>query len=162
MAQIKISSWRFRKMKGFRAKKYVELMDKELIREGKKVLENYERISNQFSKPVYYNVTKPQGLYSRSVTVSTSGNVMHWLDLGTKTRWAVMSNPYRPRTKQNSLRVLSRSGRAMIRGKSAMKDRGIPAMPRIKPRYFSRTIKKRRERWFPGNVQRAIERAANS
>lgn len=121
----------------------------------------YMRVSRGFSSP--------QPTYKKTVrlirgdlrgTTSTDEKRMVYLDKGTNTRWAVMSQDFRPRTTPRTLGIKQTRGRTVIRGRKAMTARNIAPRPGIKPRHYTDEIAKRRKPWFEKKMQRAIGQAA--
>ena len=132
-----------------------------LQKEGQAILKSYKRISDRFETPVSYD-TKMKTKFNMSITVSTSDRRMVFLDLGTSTRWAVMSSGFSPKTTPRRISSRRGAGPAGRRGRAAVQARGIAPRPGIKAREFSITIAKQRKKSFATNVQRAINKAAKN
>ena len=82
-----------------------------------------------------------------------------WLDDGTRVRWAVMSNPFDPKTEVGQIRSGRGRGFPVARGRKATYNarrgrKGITA------RHVSDAIAKERKQPFQANINDAIERAA--
>lgn len=80
-----------------------------------------------------------------------------WLELGTKTRWALMSSDWRSKTQHRKLSSGSGAGQVIIAGRKAMQQRGIAARPGIKARDWRWEIHVQRSRKFKGLLQREFD-----
>lgn len=144
--------------KGMNIAGYANVIRKQLLKEGKEIEKLYTGIHNTWSKPVKYDKKLTATLEEMKIRVSTKDVRLVNLDLGTQTRWAVMSNPFTPKTRRRRLRSVRGQGRVIVRGSSAM--RRIGPMKGIKPREFSKEIRDQREPKFERNMRRAMKRAA--
>lgn len=138
--------------------KYATIIQQQLRKEGREIEKLYVGIHNTWSKPVKYDNKLTFTSREMKVRVSTKDVRLVNLDLGTKRRWAVMSNPFTPKTKVRRLRSSRGRGKVVVKGARAM--RRIGHMPGIKPREFSKEIRDRREPKFQRNMTRAMKRAA--
>ena len=141
-------------------KRYASIIQSQLRKEGSKIETLYKGIHNTWSKPVKYDNKLTFTSREIKVRVSTRDVRLVNLDLGTKKRWAVMSNPFTPKTRIRKLRSFRGKGKPVIRGKLAMQPRGIKPMPGIKPREFSKEIVKIRRPKFQRDMTRAMKQAA--
>jgi len=130
-----------------------------LDEEGREIEKLYKQVSSGFEGGVIYQ-KKKQFAINASITVSTSDERMVYLDIGTRTRWALMSADFSPKTKRRRLSSSRGSGRAVIRGRRAMQAHGIQARPGIEAREFSDEIADQRQKRFAQQIQRHINRAA--
>jgi hypothetical protein len=125
----------------------------------------YMRVSRGFSppQPKYKKTVRKQPSRGGVIvgTVSTDDVRMVNLDRGTKRRWAVMSQDFRPRTTPRTLGIKASQGRTVIRGRQAMTARGISVRPGIEPRRWTEEIAKRREEPFKNKMRRAMKLAAD-
>ncbi len=144
--------------KGMNIRGYENVIRKQLKKEGKQIKELYVGIHNTWSKPVKYDEKFSFTPLEMKVRISTKDVRLVNLDLGTKTRWAVMSNPFTPKTRKRKLRSFRGQGRVVVRGSRAM--RRIGPMKGIEPREFSKEIRDRREPKFQRDMTRAMKRAA--
>lgn len=150
------------KAKSMNVKQYGDKMEKAIRSETDIFERMYMRVSKGFSapRPKYKKTFKRQ--FTRMVgTTSTDDRRMVNLDRGTKKRWAVMSQDFRPRTTPRTLGIKGRQGRSVIRGRRAMTQRGISARPGIEPRRWTDEIAKRREQPFLNKMRRAMKLAAD-
>jgi hypothetical protein len=125
----------------------------------------YMRVSRGFSapQPKYKKTVRKQPARGGVIvgTVSTDDVRMVNLDRGTRCRWAVMSQDFRPRTTPRTLGIKGRQGRAVIRGRRAMTARGIAVRPGIQPRHWTDEIAERREQLFHNKMRKAMKLAAD-
>lgn len=98
-------------------------------------------------------VVRPDARYNAS-------KVFGYLDLGTKTRWALMSSDFAPKTRVRVIGSRQGSGKVVLRGRSAMLARGIGARRGITARKFSNEIAKRRRKYWHSNMNKAMAKAA--
>jgi hypothetical protein len=136
---------------------------RKVVREETEIVERmYKRVSDGFSppKPKYKKTVRKVGGNIRGTT-STDDRRMFHLDRGTKTRWAVMSPDFRPRTTKRTLGIRGRQGRSVIRGRQAMTARSIAARPGIEPRQWTIEIRRRRNNPFLDKMRRAMKLAAD-
>lgn len=141
-------------------KGYRDIILKQLKNEGKQMRLLYEKVDNSWSKPVRFRTDLRVAGNDAEVRISTKDIRFISLDLGTKTRWAVMSNPFKPKTQVRKLRSFRGQGKPIIRGKQAMQARGISPRPGIKARGWSIEVRKLRRPIFFRNMRRAMKRAA--
>ncbi len=146
--------------KGMNIKRYATIITKQLSNEGKEIEKLYVGIHNTWSKPVKYEKKLSATSQELKIRVSTRDVRLVNLDLGTTKRWAVMSNPFTPKTRKRKLRSFRGQGKPVIRGKTAMVQRHIGSMKGIEPREFSKEIRDQREPKFQRDMTRAMKRAA--
>ena len=87
-------------------------------------------------------------------------NKWHWLNGGTKIRWALMSRDWRSKTTPHKYQSGRGSGRVLIAGRRAMQARGIRPRPGIKARGWSEDLTKQRKRPFTRAMIKAMQRGA--
>lgn len=121
------------------------------------------------------------------VAVTTDNEIWRYLNEGTRIRWAVMSSArkrkgsvyvtkdgkrrrrksrsarkdqenFRPMTQVRVFGNRARRGHAVLRGRKAFENRGIPPRPGIKQRAWTDEAERRRERHFQRAMTRAIDR----
>lgn len=80
-----------------------------------------------------------------------------FLEAGTRIRWAVMSSPWRSKTRVGRLSSRRGRGRVVIFGKRAMISRNIRPRPGIQARNWIAEVNKLRSRKFKGLLQRTFE-----
>lgn len=136
---------------------YRNIILKALKNEGKQMRILYEKVDNSWSKPVRFRTDLRVSGNDAEVRISTKDKRFIWLDLGTSKRWAVMSNPFTPKTRVRKLRSYRGTGRVVLRGKSRMVR---PITPGIKARGWSIEVRKIRRPVFFRNMRRAMKRAA--
>jgi hypothetical protein len=98
-------------------------------------------------------VTYPQGS-------ELAVNKWHWLEAGTRTRWAMMSTNWKSKTRPGSFRSGGGAGRVLFFGKKAFRRMGLKARPGIKPRKWTEQVRKERRRPFIRDMERAVSRGA--
>jgi len=96
-----------------------------------------------------------------SITTGPFGNgpgakKWRWLELGTRIRWAVMSQDFRAKTRRAWLNSQRGRGGVVIVGKRAMMSRNIRPRPGIKARNWIAEVNKERSRKFKGLLQTAF------
>jgi hypothetical protein len=89
-------------------------------------------------------------------TTATDDLVTWFLDGGTDERWAVMSNPFEPKTRKRSLRSTTGVGGAIISGRGAMLRAGMNAKPGIEAREFSKALKEKYERPYGTAIDKVM------
>ena len=87
-------------------------------------------------------------------------NKWHWLNGGTKIRWALMSRDWRSKTTPHKYQSRRGAGRVVIAGRRAMQSRGIAPRPGIKARGWSEDLTKQRKRPFMRAMIKAMQRGA--
>jgi hypothetical protein len=151
--------------KSMNVRQYEDKLRKVVKEETEIVERMYMRVSRGFSAPPpkYKKTVRKQPSRGGVIvgTTSTDDRRMVNLDRGTKKRWAVMSQDFRPRTTPRTLGIKGRQGRSVIRGRTAMTQRGISARPGIEPRKWTDEIGKRREPMFENKMRRAMKLAAD-
>lgn len=90
------------------------------------------------------------------VEVVTYDKVWHYLNRGTSVRWAVMSNPYYPKTLHGRFWSGSGFGRPVIRGQKAMTERDIGPMPGIHARNWVAYARLKHEDSFVKDISAAV------
>jgi hypothetical protein len=130
--------------------------------EGNTIEALYKGVSDGFSEPAAYRKRLSKTGRRWEMKVSTRDKRMIFLDKGTKTRWAVMSSDFKPKTQKRKLRSRRGSGGPIIRGRSAMQARNIAPRPGVEAREFSEEIVDQRKNKFPERVQNAIDLAARN
>jgi hypothetical protein len=129
--------------------------------EGNEIKGLWQKSTKTWSpKPLFKVVPRVSG-NDAEVTVSTLDKRVFFVDQGTKRRWAVMSDPFSPKSRQRRLFSYKGKGKPVIIGKRAMQARGIQPRPGIKARLFSVEIRVVRRPKFFNNMRRAMGRAAN-
>lgn len=81
--------------------------------------------------------------------VSTTDDVYRFVSRGTRVRYAVMSDDFRPKTRVGYL--------GSNKGRGGMVGFTKRPLPGIQARQFEETVKKKWDKEFPRNVQRAID-----
>lgn len=82
-------------------------------------------------------------------TISTDSDIYRFVSRGTRVRYAVMSEDFKPKTRTGF--IGSNQGKGGVIGFSKR------PLPGIKAREFEPTIQKKWQKEFPVNVQRAID-----
>jgi hypothetical protein len=145
----------------FRVAGYRNEILRTLRKEGNEIKLLWNKATNTWTpKPLFKVDTRVAGVHAE-VTVSTLDKRVFYIDQGTKKRWAVMSNPYSPKSRVRRLQSYRGSGQPIIAGRRAMQARGIPAQKGIAPRLFSVEIRKLRRTKFFSNMRSAMDRAAD-
>ncbi len=139
---------------------YRETILDQLRKEGKQLRNLFDKTTRTWSKPVRFRTDVRVAGIRATVRISTKDIRFISVDKGTKIRWAVMSNPFTPKTRVRVIGSRPGRGKAVIRGRQAMNQRNIKARPGIKPRNFSVEIRKRRRPVFFRQMRRAMKRAA--
>lgn len=100
-----------------------------------------------------------------SVLVTTDNEIFGYLNDGTGVRWAIMNDPYSPKTAPGTWaagegqRTYNRQGYyTAIRGKRAMLQRGIGPQPGIAGRNWTKQLKDMMEKDFAERLQEAVNR----
>ena len=131
---------------------------KSVKKQADEIEKKFREISDNFKNhDVNYTQEVSDGGYTR--TISTDADIMNWLNNGTSIRWALMSNDWSSKTRPNSTNVGAGSGRAVLRGQSAMQAKGMGARPGIEARNFDEAIQKESVSGFVNsmrNTMRAI------
>lgn len=145
------------------AKQYdIAKMTKEINRvlneESRAMQTEFKKTTKTWSRPPKFQKKKIFVFNGRGIRVFTTDKKMLWLNRGTKTRWAVMSSDFTPKTRTRVIGSRSGSGRAILKGRRIMTARGMGAKPGIKAREFDKEIAKRRKPKFAKNVKTAIKR----
>jgi len=92
-----------------------------------------------------------------SVTIYTNNNIYRFLHDGTKVRWAVMSNPFTPKTSYRLLGSGPGKGKAILKGAKAMGKAGIQApMPGIEARRWTDEILRVHENRFQDSMNKVV------
>jgi len=133
-----------------------------LFKEGKRFNDlYYATVSNWKVKPEF-EISVDVGRDEASVFVGTNNMIYKYLHDGTKVRWALMSDPFEPKTHPRILGVGPGVGHVVARGRSGFAKAGIPeARPGIRAREWSQEIVKRenQSKQFEKNMQTAFDRA---
>lgn len=146
-----------------RADKYQSAIKDALIEEAGIQERMYMRVGRGFSDPPEFKTKLLRGSFGvTAIELSTNSEPFIYIDQGTKERWAVMSDDFRPRTTKRTLGIKGKQGQAVIRGKSAMMARGIAVRPGIEAREYTQEIAERRQKPFAKKMQAAINKAARS
>ena len=119
--------------------------------------QEYEKTTATWKvKPVFtikYEST-PEGEFA---TISTDNNIYRFLHDGTKIRWAVMSNPFVPKTSHRLLGSGPGKGKAILKGAKAMGKAGIQApMPGIEARRWTDEILRVHENRFQDSMNKVV------
>lgn len=144
-------------MRPFRSNIFTETVEKELQRQGEITKRMFQRATSTWSPPPRFEVKKSVRGKVGTVTVSTEDKRFHWVDKGTKVRWAVMARGYKPKSTYRTIGARTGGGRVIVRGRKAMTARGIAPRPGIKPREISLEIIKRRRKDFYKGMHEAIQ-----
>ena len=157
MPSIFVKSLRPRPMnvKGYRR----EILS-QLRKEGTQLRKLFAQATRTWSPAVRFRTDVSVRGIRASVKVSTKDIRFISVDKGTRTRWAVMSSDFSPKSQVRSLSARRGRGGAVIRGKVAMSKRNIAPRPGIKPRMFSVEVRKIRRPIFFFQMRRAMKRAA--
>jgi hypothetical protein len=93
-----------------------------------------------------------------SIEVDTYSEIWWYLNRGTEYRWAVMSNPFWPKTRARSLDSVPGAGGAVLRGRQAMMAHGFKGpMPGIPGRKWDAELLVKHEDNFRRDVTAAIQ-----
>lgn len=153
MIQVKVL-----KTRPFRKKAFTEEIHKELRNQGQISKRMLEKVGKTWSKKPTFTVKAYTRGLDTGVEVTTKDQRFKWLNEGTKTRWAVMSRDFSPKTTHRTIGSRVGSGRVIIRGKSAMTKRNIAPRPGIKAREWTDEVVLRRKKHFEKAMQAAIRR----
>ena len=85
-----------------------------------------------------------------------------WLEAGTRIRWAVMSKPFRAKTRRAWLNSRTGRGGPVIVGRRAMRARGIAPRPGIPARNWRAEVVRLRFRALKGLLQREFDLIARN
>lgn len=134
----------------------LEGVRRELIRVAQQTHETFETVDVRWETDVQF-----AGGDAR-VYATTDNEIYGYLNDGTSVRWAVMNDPFGPKTSPGRLRSIpgvrtynDAGYYTAIRGKTAMLRKGIPSQPGIVARAFDVQI----EDWLWEAVVSAVERA---
>lgn len=118
------------------------------------VIEDMKKTTATWEHPVefYGKVSYKAG--NTYVAVDTPDKVWHYLDKGTAERWAIMSNPFVPKTSPGWLGSRPGKGFAVVRGRSHMQHDMGP----IKARHWSEYIEAHRLNDYVKMVNEAVTR----
>lgn len=141
----------------------------ELQRTARKIKSDFEYTVATWEDPATFQTENRFAGGDISVRVFTDNKIWGYLDQGTGERWAVMNNPFGPKTFQSELfsgigqRTYNRAGYyTAIRGRQAMTLRGMQSMPGIEPRNWSVIEREDREDVFISDIQEAIAKGIRS
>jgi hypothetical protein len=84
----------------------------------------------------------------------------HFLEAGTRVRWALMSGNWKSKTKPGSFKSGGGRGRMVFAGRKAFKRRGMKPRPGIKARGWTTKLMKERKTKFASNMEKACRRGA--
>jgi hypothetical protein len=131
-----------------------------LAREGARFMRLYmATVANWEVKPEF-SLDVYQDSNEASVVVGTNNNVYRFLHDGTRQRWALMTDPFEPKTFVRILGVGPGSGGTVLRGRTAFAKAGRPTFqPGIKAREWTQEIIKREEKNFEANMQAVFDNA---
>ena len=100
-----------------------------------------------------------------TLEVFTDNPIYSYLNDGTSIRWAVMNNPFEPKTSKGVIgsgpgaRTYNKAGEyTAIRGRQAMLKRGIPPRPGIEAREFTIAISNKNFATFVNTINDAVRR----
>lgn len=135
-----------------------------LQKSAKDALDKFEQITSTWDHEVFF--TPPRIKYSGGdarIEISTDDEAFHWLDVGTNIRWAVMSNPFLPKTRPGGGYASNvGSGHAVIRGRTAMMKRGIGAQPGIEARDWTTRLAEETKDDIVSRVKDAIRQGTQT
>lgn len=140
----------------FRSKVFTDTVEKELRRQGEITKRMFERATSTWNPPPKFTLREETRGQEGWVAVRTEDKRFHWVDKGTKIRWAVMARCYKPKSTYRTIGSRTGGGRVVVRGRKAMKARGIAPRPGIKAREISAEIMSRRRKQFYKDMREAI------
>jgi hypothetical protein len=139
---------------------YMMAAGKRTLTTAKQTTQSFEEVNVEWELKVRYAGG------AASVSVTTDNEIYGYLNDGTDVRWAVMNNPFQPKTHpgeitpSSGVRTYNKRGYyTAIRGRRAMQKRNIQPRPGIKARNFTDTIVEFLQQDFRDNLDGTIARA---
>lgn len=138
---------------------------KALYEVGRLMKKDWEDVVSTFEHKVRIKSTLPKRRGGDwFVSAGSDDQILHYLDVGTSQRWAIMNNPYTSKTKMGAsfksgpgARTYNRKGYyTAIRGRRAMLERGIPPQPGIAARRYSVRIARKWQPVLTARIRLAI------
>lgn len=119
--------------------------------------EEYNHTTASWKQRPIFTVRYKSTPEGEEATISTGSDVYRFLHDGTKVRWAVMSNPFSPKTHHRILSSSPGSGGPILRGRKAMAAHGIQTpMPGIKAREWTQEILRLFETRFQTDMDKTV------
>jgi len=117
----------------------------------------YLKTTATWKRQPIWNISFESTSEGESATISTNNNIYRFLHDGTSIRWAVMSNPFEPKTTSRILGSGPGKGGAILKGAKAMGKAGIQTpMPGIKAREWTQEILRIHEKPFQESMDKIV------